>query len=93
MSDVVCFTNCKLCRGGEAIEEDIWVENGIILDKQHSFYVDKKTPTKVLDCHGLFLTPGIQFFSKILGCPKNIMLAYFSQFRIDLALRVVIKIQ
>ena len=59
MGEVTKFTNCYILRDHNIIKEDILVRDGKFLDPEPLFFDERKAPEKVVDCHGLLLTPGL----------------------------------
>ena len=59
MGEVTKFTNCYILRDHNIIKEDILVRDGKFLDPEPLFFDERKGPEKVVDCHGLLLTPGL----------------------------------
>jgi N-acetylglucosamine-6-phosphate deacetylase len=55
------FTNCRLLRGDELIDEDLWIssEAGKILDGQEVFYSYQSAPDNVIDLGGRIISPGL----------------------------------
>ena len=52
------LTNCRLVRNGCLIKDDLVFRNGIILDPEHVFYVEKKKSDLDIDCNNLIIAPG-----------------------------------
>lgn len=55
------FTNCRLLRGDELVDEDLWVSsgNGKILRSQEVFYEHRMVPDDIVDLGGCILSPGL----------------------------------
>lgn len=55
------FTNCRLVKGDELIEEDLWVSSvtGKILRSQQEFYSHHIVPDRVVDLGGRIISPGL----------------------------------
>lgn len=60
---VTKFRNCKLLRGGEIVQDDLWVKHGKIIDPESRFWEAMKSDEVeaadvVVDCRGMLLSPG-----------------------------------
>ena len=59
---VLRFTNCRLCRSGRLVSEDLWVTRGRIVDPAKRFWEAQKLHEFAadisIDCHGGILTAG-----------------------------------
>merc|ERR1712166_462634 len=60
---VTKFRNCKLLRGGEIVQDDLWVQHGKIIDPESRFWEavlgdELEAPDVVVDCKGMLLSPG-----------------------------------
>lgn len=66
------FTNCRLLRSFPSasshttvtyklVKEDLWISSltGTIIDGQEVFYIQKRKPDVVIDCHNKILSPGL----------------------------------
>jgi N-acetylglucosamine-6-phosphate deacetylase len=55
------FTNCRLVKGDELVEQDLWVSSvtGKILHSQEVFYGQNAVPDKVIDLGGRIVSPGL----------------------------------
>lgn len=55
------FTNCRLVRGLELVEQDLWIDSrsGRILKDQEAFYEYRLSPDQVIDLGGRILAPGL----------------------------------
>jgi N-acetylglucosamine-6-phosphate deacetylase len=55
------FTNCRLVRGDELVEEDLWVSSvtGKIMRSQEEFYSNHTIPDRIIDLGGRILSPGL----------------------------------
>jgi N-acetylglucosamine-6-phosphate deacetylase len=57
---VVKFTNCRIPRGGQLVQDDVWVDSvtGKILQSQKVFYENQVCPDHIVDLGGRILAPG-----------------------------------
>ncbi|KAK4991187.1 N-acetyl-glucosamine-6-phosphate deacetylase [Elasticomyces elasticus] len=57
---IVKFTNCRLVKGDDLVEEDIWFTSvsGKILQSQETFYDYQATPDEIVDLGGRIVSPG-----------------------------------
>lgn len=57
---VVKFTNCRLVKGSELVQQDLWVSSvtGRILDGQEILYGHRTAPEEIVDLGGRILSPG-----------------------------------
>lgn len=55
------FTNCRLVKGDELVEQDLWVSTGSgkIVRSQEAFYGDHAVPDKTIDLGGRIISPGL----------------------------------
>lgn len=55
------FTNCRIVKGTELIEQDLWIDSlsGKILRDQEAFYELHLSPDEVIDLGGRILAPGL----------------------------------
>src|SRR5277367_5504262 len=55
------FTNCRLVKGDELVEQDLWVSSitGKILRSQQEFYGNHTVPDRVVDLGGRIISPGL----------------------------------
>ncbi|KAL3470450.1 hypothetical protein BJX99DRAFT_239443 [Aspergillus californicus] len=60
-SHVIKFTNCRIVKGDELIEQDVWIDSfsGKILRDQEAFYGLHLSPDEVIDLRGCILAPGL----------------------------------
>lgn len=52
------LTNCTLLRDHRLVVEDLWVRNGVVVDPEVVFYVEKDLPLETVDCRGAVVAPG-----------------------------------
>ncbi|XP_039294948.1 N-acetylglucosamine-6-phosphate deacetylase isoform X1 [Nilaparvata lugens] len=52
------FTNCCLLRDHQIIKDDLWVQDGKIIDPMEVFYKHKKVYDLKVDCEGALISPG-----------------------------------
>eukprot|EP00051_Salpingoeca_urceolata_P001075 m.38401 g.38401 ORF g.38401 m.38401 type:complete len:518 (-) comp11181_c0_seq1:251-1804(-) len=55
---VTRFTNCRVCRPSGIETEDVWVQDGRIIDARVQFWEVRRQADVVVDCKGLLLAPG-----------------------------------
>ncbi|KAG0300630.1 hypothetical protein BGZ98_009031 [Dissophora globulifera] len=56
---VTKITNCRILRDHKIVEkDDIWIQNGKIIDPHKFFWYQKRLPDIVLDAQGLLVVPG-----------------------------------
>ncbi len=60
---MIKFSNCRLLiAGGSLVEQDLWVQNGRVIDPAHRFWEAKSSLEYacdiVVDCMGCILSPG-----------------------------------
>ncbi|KAK4928515.1 hypothetical protein LTR28_011857, partial [Elasticomyces elasticus] len=57
---IVKFTNCRLVKGNDLMEEDLWFSSvsGKILQSQETFYDYQATPDEIVDLGGRIVSPG-----------------------------------
>ncbi|KAH8433622.1 N-acetylglucosamine-6-phosphate deacetylase [Aspergillus melleus] len=55
------FTNCRIIKGNDLIEQDVWIDSlsGKILRAQEAFYGLHLSPNEVVDLGGRILAPGL----------------------------------
>lgn len=55
------FTNCRIVKGTELIEQDLWIDSlsGKVLRDQEAFYELHLSPDEVIDLGGRILAPGL----------------------------------
>ncbi|KAH7323679.1 hypothetical protein BKA65DRAFT_555356 [Rhexocercosporidium sp. MPI-PUGE-AT-0058] len=55
------FTNCRLVKGDELVEQDLWVssETGKIVRSQEAFYGDHSVPDITINLGGKIISPGL----------------------------------
>jgi N-acetylglucosamine-6-phosphate deacetylase len=55
------FTNCRLVRGDQLVNEDLWVSSvtGKVVKSQASFYDELVLPDETIDLGGRILSPGL----------------------------------
>jgi N-acetylglucosamine-6-phosphate deacetylase len=59
-SGVVKFTNCRLLRGNQLVNDDLWISSrsGKILNGQEVFFSEKSSPDQIINLQGRILAPG-----------------------------------
>ncbi|VDK48544.1 unnamed protein product, partial [Anisakis simplex] len=56
---LIQFTNCRSLHGTELTDNDVFIENGIILDESSVFYDQKRIADIKIDCMGYIVIPGL----------------------------------
>ena len=59
LGPVTKFMNCFILRGHKIQKEDLYVRDGRVLNPEPFFYEERKSPDRVIDCHGCLIAPGI----------------------------------
>ena len=54
---VVRYTNCRVVRDHKLLEEDLWVQGGVIVDPQRLFW-EARQADETVECGGMILAPG-----------------------------------
>ncbi|XP_011499907.1 PREDICTED: putative N-acetylglucosamine-6-phosphate deacetylase [Ceratosolen solmsi marchali] len=52
------FYNCRILRGGQILEENLWVRDGKIIDPEKIFYDEKIEASVKFNCDGAVISPG-----------------------------------
>lgn len=52
------YMNCYLIRDGDLIEDDLWVRDGIIVNFEYIFFLEKVIVDVIVDCDGVILCFG-----------------------------------
>ncbi|CAG0883994.1 unnamed protein product [Darwinula stevensoni] len=55
---VTRFKNCSLLRNHEIIREDLWIQDGKIINPELLFFDAKRRPDLEVECRGAILSPG-----------------------------------
>jgi len=74
-STVLRLKNARIVRGGKLIDEELWIQDGKIIDPQEYFYDVKKRADKEIDCKNLIIAPGlidIQFNGKYIDIEMEV---------------------
>lgn len=58
MTKVTKYFNCNILKNGKILKQDLWVEDGQIVDPEIIFYDKKKMPDFEIDCLGSLISPG-----------------------------------
>lgn len=58
MTTLAKYFNCNILKDGKILTQDLWVEDGQIVDPEIIFYDKKKNPDVEIDCLGSLITPG-----------------------------------
>lgn len=56
--EITRFTDCRVLRDHEIYEDDIWFSDGVILDPEKEFFVNKHVPQKSVSLDGAIVAPG-----------------------------------
>ena len=59
-SHIIKFVNCRLVKGDELVDEDLWISSktGKIIQSQIAFYQHQTIPDEIIDLQGRILAPG-----------------------------------
>ena len=66
---VVRLKNVRIVRGGELSKDELWIQDGRIINPQKYFFDVKKRADEEIDCQGFIIAPGlidIQFNGKYM---------------------------
>jgi len=55
---VTQLINCRLLRDGELVHDDLWIQDGVIIDPRERFFTHKLTSDHKVDLGGLIVSPG-----------------------------------
>ena len=55
---IACYKGGLLPSGNDLVQEDVWVRDGKIVQAQHLFFREKRSPDFVFDCSEHLLAPG-----------------------------------
>jgi N-acetylglucosamine-6-phosphate deacetylase len=68
------FTNCRLVKGDELLEQDLWVSSitGKILRSQEEFYTKHTVPDMVIDLGRRIVSPGLTSNSMALSASTSL---------------------
>lgn len=58
MEEIVQFRNCQLIRDHRLVDEDLWIQNGKIIDPEPIFFDRQVGAHRQIDCHGATIVPG-----------------------------------
>lgn len=56
---LVQFINCRIIRNHELYKDDLWIENGKIIDPEKLFYNEKRIADVQIDCKNGIIAPGL----------------------------------
>lgn len=56
--DIIQFHNCFILLDGVIKKEDLWTQNGKIVNPEPIFFDQKDYADIKVDCHGLLIAPG-----------------------------------
>ena len=56
---IIQFYNCRLLLNHNIIVEDLWVQNGKILDPEKLFFDRRLGPDVKIDCRNSIIAPGL----------------------------------
>ncbi|XP_030378647.1 N-acetylglucosamine-6-phosphate deacetylase [Scaptodrosophila lebanonensis] len=56
--DLIQFTNCRLVRNHQLIEDDLWVRAGKIINPEPIFFDERSKAHRRVDCGGAIIAPG-----------------------------------
>lgn len=58
LDEIVQFKNCRLIRNHEIVVDDLWIQNGKIINPEPVFFDQKLCSDRQLDCNGAIIAPG-----------------------------------
>ena len=58
MGEILVLRNCRLVRNHEIVRDDLWIENGKIINPEKLFFDQGRTFDRQIDCRGLLIAPG-----------------------------------
>lgn len=56
--EIFQFKNCRLVRNHKIIVDDLWIQNGKIINPEPVFFEQKIGSNRQIDCSGAILSPG-----------------------------------
>lgn len=56
--EIVQFKNCRLIRNHELAVDDLWVQNGKIINPEPVFFDKKICAHRQIDCNNAIIAPG-----------------------------------
>lgn len=56
--EIIQFKNCRLIRNHRLIVEDLWIQNGKIIDPEPVFFEQKIPAHRQINCDGVIIAPG-----------------------------------
>ena len=56
---IIQFCNCRILQNHNIAIEDLWVQNGKILDPEQLFFDRKVRPAVKIDCRNKIIAPGL----------------------------------
>lgn len=57
-SPYIQFQNCRIVADNELIREDLWCQNGKIVNPEKVFFDEKAVADKQIDCKGAIINAG-----------------------------------
>lgn len=75
--EIIQFKNCRLVRNHKIVVDDLWIQNGKIIDPEIVFFDHKIGSQRKIDCDGAIIAPG---FIDIQINGKSIMQKYLGFF-------------
>lgn len=58
MDDIIQFRNCRLIRNHQIVNEDLWIQNGKIIDPEPIFFDHKILAHRHIDLNGAIVAAG-----------------------------------
>ena len=55
---IIQYINCIQLKNHQLVHDDFWVRNGIIINPEILFYVEKLKSHKIVDCKNSLIYPG-----------------------------------
>lgn len=59
MGRVKVFRNCYILRDSKSLKEDLWVQDGKIINPEPLFFTKRRSFDEEIDCHGALIAPGL----------------------------------
>lgn len=56
--EIVQFNNCRLVRNHQIVTDDLWIQNGKIINPEPLFFDQKVCSHRQVDCSGAIIAPG-----------------------------------
>lgn len=56
--EIIQFVNCRLIRNHQVVVDDLWIQNGQIINPEPVFFDQKICSHRRIDCNGAIIAPG-----------------------------------